>query len=223
LEPQLHRPIIRNSKSKNLNTTIKIQENMKLNTLAVILVAGISASAFGQGVILQNVGTGAGGTNGAVYMQNGTKFDGINFNLGVTVSGGINAGSLAPVGLGTYTLANDPKGYTGLDVGLFQLGATASSVNIPGVAAGGVATIQLQVWYDGATGLFANYGAAAAGGGQVGTVTFLQNTSNLPLTPAGPLNGMPDIHLAAGVVPEPSTLALAGLGAASVLLFRRRK
>lgn len=198
---------------------------MKLKTLAVVMVAGISASAFGQGVILQNIGTGAGGTNGAVYMADGTKFDGLVNNLGVTVTGGAGTNSLQPVGLGTYRASTDPKGYTGLDVGVFQLGVTASAVDIPGVAAGGVATINMQFWFDGntAAGLFPTYGAALAGSGQTASVMFLQNTGNPPLTPPGPLNGMPDVHLSATIVPEPSTIALAGLGLASLLMYRRRK
>lgn len=191
---------------------------MKLKTLAVLMAAGMAASAFGQGVILFNVGTGTGGTNGAVYMPGGALFDGINFNLGVTVSGGNAPGSLNPIG--TYTAASDPKGYTGMDAGLFGLGGVGSSVNIPNVAPGGTAWIQLQIWYDGAGGLFPNFAAASTGGGLVGVVLFDQATSNLPLTPAGPLTGMPNVHLA--VVPEPSTLALAGLGLVSLLALRRR-
>lgn len=196
---------------------------MKLKTVSVLIAAGISASAFGQSVILQNIGTGAGGTNGAVFMSDGvTKFDGINNNLGVTISGGPNAGSLQPVGLGTYKANNDPKGYTGSDIGTFQLGAAGSAIPIPGVAAGGVATIQLQMWFDGSTpaGLYSSYALASSGGGFVGNALFQQNTGNPPLTPPGPMNGMPNITLA--VVPEPSTLALAGLGLASLFLYRRR-
>jgi len=195
---------------------------MKLKTLVVLMAAGISASTYGQGVILQNVGTGLGGTNGAVFMPGGvTKFDGLVNNLGVTVSGGMDAASLQPVGLGTFKASNDPKTYTGADVGAFALGAIGQAFNIPGVAAGGVATIRLQMWFDGSAsaGLFPTFDAAKAGGGMYQEVTFLQNTSNPPLTPAGPLNGMPNVVL---IVPEPSTLALAGLGIASLLVFRRR-
>src|SRR5262245_38726654 len=100
---------------------------MKLTTLTSIIVAGIPASTFSQSVILQNVGTGGltATNNGAVYVCSGgarTKFDGINNNLGVTITGGPVGGSLSPVGLGTYKASNDPKGYTGLDAGTFQLG-----------------------------------------------------------------------------------------------------
>lgn len=186
------------------------------------MAAGISASTYGQGVILQNIGTGVGGTNGAIYMSQGVKFDGLVNNLGVTVSGGMDAGSLQAVGIGTFKANTDPKGYTGFDAGVFQLGAAGAAINIPGVAAGGIATIRLQIWFDGAAsaGLFPNYAAAVAAGGLAREVTFLQNTGNPPLTPPGPLNGMPDVILSN--VPEPSTLALAGLGIASLLVFRRR-
>lgn len=192
---------------------------MKLKTLAVIMAAGMAASAFGQGVLLKNVATGAGGTNGAVSV-NGVLFNGLVDNLGVTVAGGPSAGSLTAIG--TYTAATDAKGYTGLDVGMFELGLSGVPVNIPGVSAGGTAWIQLDMWYNGPTagGLFNSFAAASTGGGFVGTVLFAQGTSNLPLTPAGPLNGMPNVNLV--VVPEPSTLALAGLGLASLLALRRR-
>jgi len=189
------------------------------------MAAGISASTYGQGVILQNIGTGLGGTNGAVFLRQAggdVKFDGLLNNLGVTVSGGMDAGSLQAVGIGTFKANTDPKQYTGFDVGIFQLGAAGAAINIPGVAAGGVATIRLQMWFDGSTsaGLFPTYAAAFAGNGFTADVTFLQNTGNPPLTPPGPLNGMPNVILTN--IPEPSTLALAGLGIASLLVFRRR-
>ena len=197
---------------------------MNSKTLTIILAAEISASAFGQGVILQNVGTGLGGTNGAVYIRSPGGiflFDEINFNLGVEVWGGPNTASLQPVGLGTYTVATDPKGYTGSGLGTFQLGPPGVEVNIPGVASGGVATIRMDMWFDGVNGLFPSFYAALLGGGIPGSVTFLQTTGNPPLYPPPPLNGMPSVTL--GPLPEPSTLALAGLGLALLLVFRHRK
>jgi len=197
---------------------------MKLKILALLMTAGLVSSVYSQGVILNN--SGASGainatSNGRVFV-NGVLFDGINNNLGVTVLGGANSGSLTS--MGTFTQATDTKGYTGLDIGQFELGPSGLSVNVPGVAAGGLATIQLQMWYNGSgAGLFNSYAAAAQGGGFVGTVTFQNPTSNpggQPPVPAGNLSGMPSVNL---TVPEPTTLALAGLGAASLLIFRRRK
>lgn len=201
---------------------------MKLKTLAVVtMAAGISASAFGQGVILQNAGT----AGNAVYVVTGgvtNLFDGNNFNVGVNITGGINASSLSAVGLGSYSSLTDPKGYTGLGLGMFALGPTGQDYAIPGVAAGGTATIRLQMWYDGyngigVAGLYGSYAAAAGSPtGLTADVTFTQSTGNPPLLPSPTLTGMPNIYLA-GAVPEPSTLALAGLGLASLLMYRRRK
>jgi len=201
---------------------------MKIKALAILTSLAMASGVFGQGVLLQNLANsgGQGATSGGlVYVNNGTTtslFDGLQYNLGVTVLGGSSAGSL--VSMGTFTAATDPKGYTGFDLGKFQLGNAAFTV--PGVSAGGVAVIQLKFWFDGVGGLFANYAAAAAGGGYVGTVTFNNPTSNpggTPPTPDQQLTGMPSVILAAAPVPEPTTLALAGMGAAAMLIFRRRK
>jgi len=188
------------------------------------MVAGIASGVYGQGVILDNAGFNGGisATSGGRVFVNGALFDGINFNVGVTVLGGPNSGNLTTIG--TYTASTDPKGYTGLDIGQFRLGNAAAEVAIPGVAGGTAATIQLNMWYDGAGGLFNSYAAAASGGGFIGTITFQTPTSGgQPPLPAQNLVGMPSINLVAAPVPEPTTLALAGLGAASLLIFRRRK
>lgn len=199
---------------------------MKKQTLTLLMAAGMATGAFGQSLILDNLSnSGAlGAASGGRVFVNGVVFDGNAFNLGVVVQGGPSAGSLSP--MGTFTAATDSKGYTGADVGKFQLGAAFAAVAVPGVAAGGTATIKLDIWYDGAGGLFPNYAAAAAGGGFVGSATFANGVSNpggAPPVPAPNLTGMPSINLTASVVPEPSTLALAGLGVASLLMYRRRK
>lgn len=203
---------------------------MKLKVLSTIVAMGMAVSAFAQSVVFDNLGNGGGVSaisGGRVYINNGTTttlFDGLTYNLGVAVWGGVDANNLTL--LGTFTASSDPKGYTGADVGQFQLGTAGQGVVIPGVAAGGLATIRLQMWFDGAGGLFANYAAAAAGGGYVGTVTFQNGTSNPggnPPVPAPNFSGMPSIVLSATPVPEPTTFALAGMGAAALLIFRRRK
>lgn len=195
------------------------------------MAAGISASAFGQSIILQNPG----GPGNSVYMVTGSPgslvtnlFDGTQFNVGANVTGGAAAGSLSAVGIGNYTSLTDPKGYTGLGMGQFQLGGPGQDYNIPNVAAGGVAFIRLQMWYDGyngvgVAGLFPNYAAAVASpSGFTADVTFNNATGNPPLVPPPTLSGMPNVYLTASAVPEPSTLVLAGLGLASLLIYRRR-
>jgi hypothetical protein len=84
----------------------------------------------------------------------------------------------------------------------------------------GAYTMMARAWFNG--GQYANYDAAKAAGRNTGYSIF-----NLTATafPAGAPNTIftPFTVGSAGTVPEPSTFALAGLGAAALLLFRRRK
>lgn len=101
-----------------------------------------------------------------------------------------------------------------------------TAIDIPttgpnGVAHGATGTFQIWAWQSS----FASYALAAAGGGLVGkSGTFNAATSgdiSPPPVPT-PLAGLyPGFAIAP--VPEPSTFALAGLGAAALLLFRRLK
>jgi len=86
------------------------------------------------------------------------------------------------------------------------------------VGAVGTYTMQMRAWFN--NGTFATFGAAATGGKNIGlSALFVVNAGEPPAPPI-------DTTVAAfkvGVIPEPSTFALAGLGAAALLLFRRRK
>jgi len=203
---------------------------MKFKALALTAALGLAATVtYGQGVLIWNIGNGGapGATsNGLLYTnatQNATSaqgiFDGFNFNVGIEVFGGPNAGSLSS--MGTYVVGS-PSQYTGADLGKFQSGV---KINVPGVAAGGIAQIQLKIWYDGAGGLFPNYATAYNNGGLVNwnwaETTFSNPTGNDPLVPEQQLSGMPSMVLSP--VPEPSTMALTGLGVGALWLLRRRK
>ncbi len=86
----------------------------------------------------------------------------------------------------------------------------------PDVAQGGTATLQVRVW-DGS--LFSSYSAATSGGGITGkSITFNYTAPVPPATSTG-MEGLQSFTLA----PEPSTIALGVLGAASLLIVRRRK
>jgi hypothetical protein len=101
-------------------------------------------------------------------------------------------------------------------------------VTVPTYSAGG-GSFEVQGW----SGNFASYAAAMAGGTYLGqTPTFTSAEGNASATPPGAPVHLTPVTPGAGQwtgnlilvpVPEPSTIALGGLGAAALLLFRRRK
>jgi len=116
-------------------------------------------------------------------------------------------------------------------IGILDFGATAgtagfvttTTMTVNGIVAGNPTTWQIRVWD--------NKGGTAT--------SFLASDTKgqTPLVNSGALGGInsqggivPNPNTAAGwssfniyIVPEPSTFALAGLGAAALLIFRRRK
>jgi len=103
------------------------------------------------------------------------------------------------------------------------VGTTATLGNVPPDAP--AATIEMAAW-DNSSGLYAtwaqasiawNAGLIAAGLSGPITVNAIGGVSN----PAQTLNGLQSFNLY--FVPEPTSFALAGLGAAAMLIFRRRK
>lgn len=187
-------------------------------TLAVI---GCTAGAFAQGTMitidnLNGAGSKTATSNGLFFDGAGNPFTGA---MKLSLLGGANSASLT--GIATVNML-----YSGVP-GVY-LDDSFGTYNVNGVAPGGVATLQVQAW----TGS-ANSFATAAGtekfnawngtqlvGGD--TFTFTQATGGGGTPPGLPksLDGMPAMQL---VIPEPSTIALAGLGAAALLIYRRRQ
>ena len=89
-----------------------------------------------------------------------------------------------------------------------------------GTSNGAVAVFDVQGW----VGNYANYAAAVAGGALVGqTAEFFNGTGN-PTPPATPPVNMTswDGNLILVPSPEPSTIALGGIGAAVFWIWRRK-
>jgi hypothetical protein len=90
-------------------------------------------------------------------------------------------------------------------------------LTVPGSTANSPVFLDLQVW----EGNFATYSAAAAGGGYVGDSGVFSNPSGGGQSAPLQVTGLPDMMLQ--TIPEPSVFALAGLGAAALMMVRRRK
>lgn len=181
--------------------------------MTLVATVAFAGSVFGQGqVTLANNATSLVRIDNAV---SGTAVPVGTMSFQLYYGAGVNQpeGSLSPVGpiVGTSTVAAG------------RILNTVINIPNPPVLPGGAATFQVWAW----ASSYASYAAAVSGGGLVGkSVTFNATTSPDILPPPTPttLAGLyPGFAVTAAVVPEPSTFVLAGLGIASLLLFRRRK
>jgi hypothetical protein len=151
-------------------------------------------------------------TGGTVY--GGALLQGANYVAALYAgpAGVTDASLLTFVTSGTFRTATGNVLPGGLINAIFD-------VPIQGVAAGGVATLEVRVWDIRTGSSFAN----AATSGRSG---LFQSQPLGGIGPAGPvltpdMTGWSSFSLA--TVPEPSSFALAGLGAAALMIFRRRK
>jgi len=203
---------------------------MKKVLLTLVVVAATAVTMYGQGrVSFNNAASGnvitittdptrAAAGQGAVGALLGSTYSiqllwapqGTYTSQAAFLAALVGSGPAVPF-LGT-------TGDAGSSAGLFAGGATPSPVGTSMPVA--PYTMQARAWYNG--GQFANYDAAVLGGANVGLSAFFNLTPTASPTPAPVTLGLQSFTVA-GVVPEPSTFALAGLGAAALLLFRRRK
>jgi hypothetical protein len=219
---------------------------MKRAILAAVLgVAGSMATSYGQGLIQFNNynsfvynpvvwGAGSGGTVGnnvnsstvevALYYVLG-NVSGDTTSAFLTAAGSpvattyIITGGSAPNAAGTYGTGPD---------GFYQ---DASPVTLAGWSNGQTATFMVEAWQAGTGGTQFTYSQAAVSGvsalwtevGDTGIGGTLTGFGIVPSSdPAGNfLSGPPTTTISA--VPEPTTLALAGLGGAALMALRRKK
>jgi hypothetical protein len=219
---------------------------MKKIILTMVALAGISLAAHSQGTVaFQNENE----INGVVDLEaaNGTLSYATSFTIALyygnvdgaatTVALGTDAygqltysGFLADVTSAGLTLGGTAEADGASNPGFFQGGTVTASV------AGSVNDdIVIAAW----TGDYSTLAAAEAGGAQVGILGFVNALGAGGQSPQVPvlsgwnsLTGTPAVQAFEGgnypdlvlySVPEPTTMALAGLGGLSLFLLRRKK
>lgn len=175
---------------------------MKKTILSAVTLMGLSATIYGQSVFFDN-------TSGGGLVLGAGPTD----QISGAIMGGPVGGSLVPV----VTLTGGALLNLG---GGLVYDPTGLPYAIPGVAANSQAQLHLQFW----VGNFPTYQAALNGLALTADSPVFTNPTGgggvPPTLPASAMANMPNVTLTA--VPEPSTLALAGLGAAALLMYRRR-
>jgi len=205
---------------------------MKKLILTAMAVAGMSLGAYAQGTVSFNNFSGAAGlvytnatanvgTNGGGLAVGSTHLELFYGPAGDTLAQllALNTGTVF-----TYTFAS------GATAGKFFDGTTVVTSGPLG-AGSGDSTINIELAVAGWLGTAANYTAATLDTQNnvyqgITLVAFGNPTGGAGATPALPANlvgwlaGNP---LIITPVPEPTTMVLSGLGAAALLLFRRRR
>jgi hypothetical protein len=179
---------------------------MKKLTATLLASSLLGLAAYAQGTInFVNVNNGVGLNSPVTFFDGTTKVPTTGFTA--ELFAGPDAGSLVSVATATF-----------IAPGYFN-GGTAT---INSVLPGAVATLQVRVWST-ASGSFAAAQAANVQNtwGQSGVFTLATGGGGTPASPPAAMAGLQSFSL--NGVPEPSSLALAGLGAAAMLVFRRRK
>jgi len=189
---------------------------------AILCLSALSTGAFAQGLVN--------------FFNNANTLvsSGATTQTATAISGNPGAYYFAlltsPVGANTFTFAN-VLGTNQASLGRFNGGA---SVQVAGWAAGTARDFEVAGW-DSSLGATFNpawlttkpagfFGTSALGTGQSGGFNGTGTLPNLNIF-GGATGIQTGFALTGGgsVVPEPSSMALAGLGAAALFIFRRRK
>jgi hypothetical protein len=210
---------------------------MKKLILTAFAVVGIAVFANAQGFFIidssANHGNGSTPTSstGGLVFINGVLDTATDINLGIlwgTTANSLTALNIdpTPVNGGAYTgninwIASQPSGAADIT---FNGDGTLTDPNgigytPPGSTAGETIYLQLQAW----TGTAGSYAAASVipgvAVGQTSVFSIVLAAGSAPQYPD--ISGMSSLNLVS--TPEPSTLAMAGLGGFGMLMAMRRK
>lgn len=196
--------------------------------LSILAVTALAASAFAQGTVSFV-------NNSASIVKAGTD---LASAVAIPANGGYVQLLWAPSGTAAtpYTagsltdwLAANP-GWAAIDASIKAVGPAAGRFNagaitVPTATPGAPIQAAVAAWQ----GNFASFNAAAAAQAATGiSSSFAVATGNPTTTPPGTAASITGAGQFTGVtalsiIPEPSALTLAGLGAAALMIFRRRK
>jgi len=200
-------------------------------TLLTVTLAAATLAAFAQGkVALQQDG------GSLITLTRTTAADSALLGQPVPTTGPLPSGVLLEVGLfggatsNALTLQTSEimnNGSSGLPAGWWASEHCVTS--FPGYTANARAFFQVEVW----DAAYPTLLAAEAAGSYYGEDNVFSMIPGTSITYPGINNGGQTTWVAAGnetqlsttggPIPEPATLALAGLGAAALVIFRRRK
>jgi len=195
---------------------------MKKLILSVTAIAGLAMAGNAQQLLFSDSGT----VNGSID----TTINGANNLNDLNLELLAGSGGTATVDVVTLLLSQTTSSVTTL-LGTTQSakgdistsgGDIADQTINPYLVAAGTSDYEVLAW----TGAFSSYAAAQAGGADVGSsgvIAFPVNGAPAAGAPPVTIDLAAPINLTATVVmPEPSTLAMAGVGLASMLFFRRK-
>ena len=200
-------------------------------TLVTMAVAAFAISSFAQGTLLVLNTSGSSFRSQIYGPQAGDPSQSLTGNSAAGVPAGstvYTGGTLAGSGFtfavyyGASTVV-DPSTLTLLVTAPFRTGGAAGliapipDVVLNGVAPGASAQLQVRAW-DNAGGTITSFANAVTKGS---SAMFLSQPLGGGIVSSPDMTGWTSFNIY--TVPEPSTFVLVGLGAAGLMIFRRRK
>jgi hypothetical protein len=219
--------------------------NMKKILITSLVAGALTVSAFGQGVFALTAGSGKiqFTTDGVTLSKSGNanpaqlgSFGQLNVSAfsaasgtQLTVSGGLPVFTAGTWFAATSTALSSPGPFAG------SLAANNITLSATPGAPGAVEEVEIVAWSGTATSWAAALSSAGVGGQELlgfggqgtaaltGALGYLITTGNSSV-PGNDVTGTSGFNgLVLQPIPEPATMAIGGLGAAALLLFRRRK